>query len=89
MCSKANRKLTILRRMFKFLTFKKRRVLIKAYFEPQFKYCPLVWMFHGRQVSTANKYSSSAGQHEQKNKKTTGQINFLVVTIKQPIKLVL
>ena len=41
-CSKANRKLTILSRMFKFLTFKKRRVLIKAYFESQFKYCPLV-----------------------------------------------
>ena len=50
-CSKANRKLTILSRMFKFLTFKKRRVLIKAYFESQFKYCPLVWMFHGRRVN--------------------------------------
>ena len=37
--------------MFKFLTFEKRRVLIKAYFESQFKYCPLVWMFHGRQVN--------------------------------------
>ena len=51
MCSKANRKLTILSRMFKFLTFEKRRVLIKAYFESQFKYCPLVWMCHGRQVN--------------------------------------
>ena len=47
-CSKANRKLIILSGMFKFLTFEKRRVLIKAYFESQFKYCPLVWMFHGR-----------------------------------------
>ena len=51
MCSKANRKLTILSRMFKFLAFKKRRVVIKAYFESQFKYCPLVWMYHGRQVN--------------------------------------
>ena len=33
MCSKANRKLTILNRMFRFLTFEKRRVLIKTYFE--------------------------------------------------------
>ena len=49
MCSKANRKLTILSRMFKYLTSKKTGVLIKAYFESQFKYCPLVWMFHGRQ----------------------------------------
>ena len=53
-CIKANRKLTILSRMFKFLTFKKRRVLIKAYFESQFKYCPLVRTFHGRQVNKKN-----------------------------------
>ena len=33
MCSKANRKLTTLNRMFRFLTFEKRRVLIKTYFE--------------------------------------------------------
>ena len=44
-CSKANRKLTIPSRMFKFLTFEKKRVLIKAYFESQFKYCPRKWMF--------------------------------------------
>ena len=50
-CSKTNRKLTILSRMFKFLTFQKRRVLIKAYFESQFEYCPLVWMLHGKQVN--------------------------------------
>ena len=37
--------------------------------------------------SAVNKYS--AGHHEQKNKKATGQIKFLVVTIKQQIKLVL
>ena len=36
--------------MFKFLTFKKKRVLTKAYFKSQFKYYPLVRMFHGRQV---------------------------------------
>ena len=40
-------------------------------------------------VSAANKYCSSAGHHEQKNKKTTGQIKFSAVTIKQRIKLVL
>ena len=38
--------------------------------------------------STANEYSS-ADHHEQENKKTTGQIKFLVVIIKQQIKLVL
>ena len=50
-CSKANRKLTILCRILKVLTFKKRSVVIKAYFESQFKYFPLVRMFHGRQVN--------------------------------------
>ena len=38
--------------------------------------------------STANKYYSSAGHHEQKNKKITSQIKFSAVTIKQQIKLV-
>ena len=38
--------------------------------------------------SAANKYSS-AGHNEQKNKKTTSQIKFSAVTIKQQIKLVL
>ena len=40
-------------------------------------------------TSAANKYYSSAGHHEEKNKKTTGQIKFSAVTIKQQIKLVL
>ena len=40
-------------------------------------------------ISAANKYYSSAGQHKQKNKKNTGQIKFLAVTIKQWIKLIL
>ena len=36
------------------------------------------------QVSNAaNKYYSSVGHHEQKDKKTTGQIKFLAVTVKQ------
>ena len=37
----------------------------------------------------ANKYYSSAGHHEQKNQKITGQIKFLAVAVKQRIKLVL
>ena len=33
-------------------------------------------------VSAASKYYTSASHHEQKNKKTTGQIKFLAVTRK-------
>ena len=39
--------------------------------------------------SAANIFYSSVGHHEQKNKKTTNQIKFLAVTIKQQIKSVL
>ena len=49
--SKANRKLSALTRVGKFLPFKKRRILCKAFIESQFKYCRLVWMFHGRQIN--------------------------------------
>ena len=38
-CSKANRKLSTLTRVAKFLPFKKRRILLKAFIESQFKYC--------------------------------------------------
>ena len=38
--------------------------------------------------SAANRYHSSASHHEQKNNKTTDQIKFLAVTIKQWIELV-
>ena len=51
-------------------------------------YIPLRPTFYSY-FSAANKYYSSAYQHEQKNKKTTGQIKFSTVSIKQQIKLVL
>ena len=44
-CSKVNRKLSALTRVAKFLPFKKRRILFKAFIELQFKYCPLYGCF--------------------------------------------
>ena len=49
-CSKANRNLSDLTRVAKFLPFKKRRIFFKTFIELQFKYCPLVSMFHGKQI---------------------------------------
>ena len=49
--SKANRQLSALTKVAEFLPFKKRRILFKAFIESQFKYCPLVWMFHGRKIN--------------------------------------
>ena len=48
LCSKANQKFSALSRMGKLLSFNKRRALFKAFVDFQFKYCPIVLMFHGR-----------------------------------------
>ena len=47
-CSKANRKLSALIRLSKFMSLKKRKILFKSFIVSQFAYCPLVWMFHDR-----------------------------------------
>ena len=52
-CKKAQRKLTVLTRIKKYLDFKKLRLLLKTFFDSQFKYCPLTWMFYNR--TTNNK----------------------------------
>lgn len=48
---KANSKLSILTWMIKYLDPQKRRVPIKAFFESQFRYCSLVWIFHKHQLN--------------------------------------
>ena len=50
-CIKANRKLTVLTRMRRYLDFNKMRLLFKSFFESQFKYCPLTWMFYSRKTN--------------------------------------
>ena len=47
-CAKANRKLSVLLRLSKFLFLDKRRTLFKSFIEAQFKHCPLSWMFCSR-----------------------------------------
>ena len=49
--SKANQKLSALSRMAKLLSFNKRRTLFKAFVEPLFKYCPIVWIFRSRRIN--------------------------------------
>ena len=52
LCSKANQKLSALSRMANLLSFNKRRTLFKTFVEFQFKYCPIVWMFHSRRTNS-------------------------------------
>ena len=51
LCKKASQKLTAVSRMSNFMTKNKRRLLIRTFFESQFNYCPLIWMFCSRSLN--------------------------------------
>ena len=51
-CKKANNKLHALARIAKYLNPDKLRILMKTFIESQFNYCPLIWMFHSRQLNS-------------------------------------
>ena len=56
LCSKANQKLSALSSVANLLSFNKRKTLFKVFVESQFKYCPIVWMFHsGRTKNKINR----------------------------------
>ena len=50
LCLKAGRKVTALRRICRYISLNQRKTLFKAFIQSQFAYCPLVWMFHGRDI---------------------------------------
>ena len=52
LCKKTGRKLAVLPRLYKFMSFKQKRILMKTFAEPQFGYCPFTWMFHSRKVNS-------------------------------------
>ena len=47
-CSKTSKKLHASVRIASYVSFIKRRTLLKAFIESQFNYCPLIWMFRSR-----------------------------------------
>ena len=51
LCRKAGKKLYVLARLSHFMCTNKKRILMKAFIESQFSYCPLIWMFHSRSVN--------------------------------------
>ena len=51
-CKKASKKLNALSRLSIFIPFHKRKMLMNAFFDSQFSYSPLVWMFYNRQLNT-------------------------------------
>ena len=48
LCAKAIRKLSALAGISYYLTFHQKRILIKAFFESQFRCCSPTWMFNSR-----------------------------------------
>ena len=50
-CKKASQKMYVLARLAKFLSFHRKRVLLKTFIESQFSYCPLVWMFCSKKMN--------------------------------------
>ena len=48
LCRKASQKLHALSRVASYMSFDKKRILLKTFITSQFNYCPLVWMCHSR-----------------------------------------
>ena len=48
---KASRKINALSRITPFINISKWHILMNSFFNSQFNYCPLVWMFHSRSIN--------------------------------------
>ena len=48
---RVNQKLHVLVRISKYMPQQKLRITMKAFFSSHFAYCPLIWMFHSRQIN--------------------------------------
>ena len=51
LCKKRNQKLHAFARCAKYTSTDKRRTLFKAFVVSQFSYCPLVWIFHTKELN--------------------------------------
>ena len=52
LCKKAGAKVTALARLIRIVSKEKKKILMTAFIESQFSYCPLVWMFcHSRKLN--------------------------------------
>ena len=50
-CKKVSTKLHALARISNYMSADKLRMILKAFIESQFSYCPLIWMFHSRALN--------------------------------------
>ena len=52
LCKQASQKLHALSRVSPYMNENKRRIIMKAFIQSQFGYCPLVWMCHSRALNS-------------------------------------
>ena len=52
LCTKASQKLSALCRVSSFMSTGQKKIIMKAFINSQFGYCPLVWMNHNRKINT-------------------------------------
>ena len=76
LCKKASQKLHALRRVVNFMDLAKRKSLTKVFITTQLNYCPLIWMFHSRQLNDRiNKIQERALRLVYKDNKLTLMIS--------------
>ena len=46
--SKASRKVNALSRVMPYMSLSKKKILMNSFFNSEFSYCPLIWMFYSR-----------------------------------------
>ena len=81
-CQKANRKLNALARITTYMELTKRRILMNAFFDSQFNYCPLIWMFHSRNLRvTSTVYGSHTMRKHQVSNSSSKMIILFLYTI--------
>ena len=51
LCNKAGKKIHVLSCFVNYMSFDTRRMVMKAFTESHFNYCPLIWMFHSRTLN--------------------------------------
>ena len=51
LCTKASQKLNALCRVSSYISIKQKRIIMKAFINSQFGYCPLIWMNHSKKLN--------------------------------------
>ena len=51
LCKKASQKLNALSRIASCMTLDQRRLILNSYITSHFSYCPIVWMFHSKNLN--------------------------------------